>query len=496
MKRCFLSLFLFISFFLASAQARGELFDYSLSSPYDTIVTHLGFLKKGNYHPEIAAKTFCQKDRSQQEATALAIQLQHLLQENKVNIDLSQVPKDIHYIDPQAQYHKYQLTDVFPEIYLIKVNNQWLYSEETVQRIAVLSQEKAYPLGIKRLQQWLPDSFSKELFGLHVWQYALLPFLILLGTSAYKITILLSPRWLLCISKRCCDPFHVRRVKIFTGFLMAVLAVMLALPIIQLPATMERSVIRLLQGALTLAATAVCYQWVNVLMPRIDKKNTKKTRQLNVQLMLLAQPFMKVLVVLTGLLLTLNVLNFNVSNMLAGISIGGIGFALASQDTIKNFFGTLTICIDQPFGVGDTIVTGNIEGTVEEIGLRATRIRTCHQSVIYIPNAKLIDTHIDNHGVRNYQHFDVHIAIAHDTKPTLTKDLVEGLNKIAAHHAHMQEDEHAVYLEGVQDSTLKILLRVHFVMNSQYGELQCRHEVLSEITNLAEKLGIHLASLA
>jgi MscS family membrane protein len=161
----------------------------------------------------------------------------------------------------------------------------------------------------------------------------------------------------------------------------------------------------------------VCYQWVNVLIPQSDKKHAKKSKHLNAQLALLAQPFMKVLVVLTGVLTTLKVLNFNIANMLAGISIGGIGFALASQDTIKNFFGTLTIFIDQPFGIGDTIITGNVEGTVEEIGLRATRIRTCHQSVVYIPNAKLIDTHIENHGLRSHPHFDVRIAIAYDTNP-------------------------------------------------------------------------------
>ncbi len=494
MKRCFF----FYSFFLLSflAQAREDLFDYNLSSPYDAIITHLGFLKKGNYYPEIAAETFCQKYRSQQEATTLAVQLQRLLQDNKVDIDLSQVPKDIHYVDPQAKYHKYQLTDVFPEIYLVKVNNKWLYSEETAQRVAMLSQEKLSPLGIKKLRQLLPDSLSKKLFGIQLWQYALLLCLMLLATLTYSVTIFLSSKWLLRIPKRC-NPSYVCHVKRLTGFLIAVLTVILTLPAVQLPATVEQAAIRFLRGILILTTTAMCYQWINVLMPHIDKKNTKKTGQLNVQLTLLAQPFMKVLVVLTGVLLTLKVLNFNISNTLAGISIGGIGFALASQDTIKNFFGTLTICIDQPFGVGDTIVTGNIKGTVEEIGLRATRIRTCHQSVIYVPNAKLIDTHVDNHGLRsNCPHFDVHIGIAYDTKSTLTKDLVEGLNKIAAHYAHMQGDEHAVYLESVQDTTLKILLRVHFVMNSQYGELQCRHEVLSEITKLVEKLGIRLVSLA
>ena len=94
---------------VTAVQGSQKVFDYNLNSPYDTIITHLGFLKEGNYYPEIAAEAFSQVHRSQQDAVDLAIQLQQLFQENKVDIDLSQVPKDPHYIDPEAKYHRYQL---------------------------------------------------------------------------------------------------------------------------------------------------------------------------------------------------------------------------------------------------------------------------------------------------------------------------------------------------------------------------------------------------
>jgi MscS family membrane protein len=485
---------LLLGFFCTASQSKTPLFDYNLNSPYDTIVTHLGFLKAGNYYPEIASETFCQQHRTQQEAVALAIQLQQLLQENRVSIDLSQVPQDVHYIDQQAKYHRYQLTEVFPEIYLVKVNNKWIYSEETARRVAEHAQKKVYPLGMQRLQQWLPDSFKKTLLGLYMWQYALLLCLMFVSILVYRITIFLSPRWLSRTSKSC-NTTHVRRVTRFTSFLMAVLVVILVLPAMQLPAAMTQYAIRVLKGVLTLTMTVVCYQWINVLIPHVAKKIPQNTRQLNVQLTLLARPFMKVLVILIGLLLMLKVFSLDVSSTLAGMSIGGIGFALASQDTIKNFFGTLAICIDRPFSIGDTITTGNIEGIVEEIGLRATRIRTYHQSVIYVPNAKLIDTHVDNHGLRNYSHCDVHIAIPHDTDPTLTAMLMERISEIAVQRAYIREDQHAVYLEGIQNSMLKILLRVHFFVDHQYSALRCRHEVFSDITKLTEELGIRLLSL-
>lgn len=494
MKHCLLNaLSLLVVLCLFSAQTGEVLFDYNLSSPYDTVVTHLGFLKKGNYHPEIAAETFCQKYRNQQEAIALAIQLQQLLQDNRVDINLSQVPTDVHYIDPEAQYHKYQLTEVFPEIYLVKVNNQWIYSEETAQSIAALSQRSLYPLGSKKLHQLLPPEFGKLFLGLHLWQYVLLLLLILLVASVYRAIVFVSKKWLYPYASRC-DSCHILLMQKFMGLFGSLFVLMLVLPMVQLPATVEQVSIRLLKGTLTPAMTAVCYQWLNVLIPHIDQR--RAVGRLNGHLMLLAKPFLRVLIVLTGVLLTLKILKFDISQMLAGISIGGIGFALASQDTIKNFFGTLTIFIDQPFVLGDTIVTDNVEGTVEEIGLRATRLRTHYQSIIYIPNAKLIDTHIDNHGLRNYLHFDVGITIAYNTPPTLIEAFLERLKVVVARHDHLQEDKHAIYLEGIQNETLKILFRVHFFVTQPPKESQYKNEVLSGIAKLAEELGIHLVALS
>ena len=486
--------------YLVVAQIQGDAFDYNLNSPYDTIVTHLGYLKKGNYYPEIAAQTFSQKYRTQEEAVALAIKLQRLLEESKVDIDLSQVPKDEHYIDPKAKYHKYQLTEVFPEIYLAKVNNQWIYSEETAKSIKSLPR-KSYPLGIKELDKMLPHSLKKSFLGIHLWQHALLLLLFLFVTGVYKTFTFFFERWHCRFSEHWVIS-QIFALKRFVSFIIALWIFILSLPIIQLPAALEQSTIRLLKGASVLAVMMACYEWVNIIVPHVVKKQSrsrvKKTEPLNLQLMLLAKPFMKVLVVLIGILYTLSLLNFDISHMLAGISIGGIGFALASQDTIKNFYGTVTIFMDQPFVVGDTISSGNIQGTVEEIGLRATRIRTHHQSVIYIPNAKLTDTYVDNHGLIKYELFDAHITIAYNTDSTLIEAFLAGLRKIATHYAYTQQQEEekcTIHLEDVHNSTLKILFRIHVDTSNQDKKLQYSDEILNTITQLAKELGIHLVSL-
>ena len=93
------------------------------------------------------------------------------------------------------------------------------------------------------------------------------------------------------------------------------------------------------------------------------------------------------------------------SAVIAGLGAGGLAIGLAAQDTIKNFFGSVTVLLDRPFQVGDWVVIGGIEGTVESVGFRSTRIRTFYNSLVTLPNANLIfmnpydieEIHYDNH---------------------------------------------------------------------------------------------------
>ena len=77
-------------------------------------------------------------------------------------------------------------------------------------------------------------------------------------------------------------------------------------------------------------------------------------------------------------------------SLLAGLGIGGIGFAFAARDTLGNFFGSLTVVVDRPFQVGDWVVIGDVEGTVEDVGFRSSRIRTFYNSLVTIPNGNLV----------------------------------------------------------------------------------------------------------
>lgn len=482
---------LFILFCVFSVQAREDLYDYSLDSPYATVITHLGFLQKGNYHPEIAAKTFSQAHRSKEEAIELAIRLKELLEKGGIDIDITQLPQDVNHIDPKAKYHRYQLTKLFPDIYLVKKGGQWLYSEETARFIADLAQENDH-WGVEKLHSLLPSSFSTTFLGLYIWQYAMLAMLALLLTLVYTVIVVLVRKWLHRLLQRW-SPQYMLSAEKPTSIAIVSLLLMLLLPVVQLPIMAEKVVLLLLQGVLAMSITVVCYRSINLIVSQISKRTSTEAGESNAQLVLLIKPFLKVFVVITGALLTLRSLNFDISALLAGVSIGGVGLALASQDTIKNLFGSLMIFIDQPFVVGDLIATEAIEGQVEEIGLRSTRIRTPQDSLMYVPNAKLANIHVDNYGLRTYRRFDTRIAIAYHTPPHLIETLVEGLRKIVKEHPYTRKDKQFVYLEDIRESTLQILLSVYFRANGRDKELQYRHEVLSDMIKLVEALDIRLA---
>ena len=179
--------------------------------------------------------------------------------------------------------------------------------------------------------------------------------------------------------------------------------------------------------------------------------------------------------------------------LLAGLSIGGLAFALAAQDTVKNFFGSLMIFVDKPFQVGDWITSGDVDGTVEEVGARSTRIRTFANSVIYVPNGNLANATIDNHGLRVMRRFYTTITITYDTPPDLIETFVNGLKSIIINHPNTSKEKYEIHLNDFGASSLNIMFYIFFTVPTWSEELAARHDVISKIIRLAHELGIQFA---
>ncbi|NDP22665.1 MAG: mechanosensitive ion channel family protein [Paludibacter sp.] len=118
-----------------------------------------------------------------------------------------------------------------------------------------------------------------------------------------------------------------------------------------------------------------------------------------------------------GGVMALNNTGVNVGTLIASLGIGGLAFALAAQDTIKNIFGGITIFTDRPFRIGDRIVVNGFDGFVEDIGMRSTRLRTLERKVITIPNYKIVDSFIENVSEEPMRRILSKIGLTYDTTP-------------------------------------------------------------------------------
>jgi MscS family membrane protein len=187
-------------------------------------------------------------------------------------------------------------------------------------------------------------------------------------------------------------------------------------------------------------------------------------------------------------------LKVDVTNILAGLGIGGLAFALAAKDTLSNFFGSLMIVIDRPFQIGDWIVVNKEwEGTVVKVGFRSTRIRTFYDSVISIPNSQLSTQEVDNLGNRRYRRMKTYLGVQYDTEPEQIEAFCEGIRTLISKHPYTRKDYFHVYLNRFSDSSLDILLYVFFEVPEWSNELLEKHRLMIDIIRLAKELDVQFA---
>lgn len=118
-----------------------------------------------------------------------------------------------------------------------------------------------------------------------------------------------------------------------------------------------------------------------------------------------------------GIVLALHNVGVEVGTLLAGLGIGGVAFALAAQDTIKNLFGGITLFVDRPFRIGDRIKIDNVDGFVMDIGLRSLRIKTLDNRMITIPNYKVVDSTLENVTSEPNRRVMTTLGLTYDTTP-------------------------------------------------------------------------------
>ena len=467
-----------------------------LRSPYHSLQTFFSNFDQDTSNMELARKPFIYSGISPEKASRSAIQLKQLLDGAGIFIYLDQVPKSGNYYDSAINEHRYVLDEAYPEIFLSRRDEMWIFTRKSISAIEK-AHDEMFILGSEKLLELVPGFGLREVFGLYIYQYIGILIISLISVLIHKIFSYLFNRLFIRIVKRAgkgylAEGFLIPIARPVSWFVV-ILLILFTIPVLQLPPTISHYVILSLKALLPFFGTLVFYRLVNVVSRYLEKMAERTESTLDDQLVPLFRKTLKTFVVMIGTLFVLNNLEIDIIPLLTGLSIGGLAFALAAQDTIKNFFGSLMIFIDKPFQIGHWITSGDIDGTVEEVGFRSSRIRTFRNSLMYVPNGKLADSTVDNHGLRKYRRFYTQIAVTYDTPPELIETFVEGLRKIVDNHPNTRKDYYNIYFNDMAAFSLNIMFYVFFDVPTWPEELKARHEVLIQVVKLADKLGINFA---
>jgi len=436
----------------------------------------------------------------QEKGKELATMLLSVMERSKA-VALSQIPRQ-----PKSDkyvFGRYAQGDVN----IVKqADGRWLFSQQSLRALPEIVEglletptkngsqdpQVALPFYI-HLRSKLPDVL-KGGFLLEYWQWLGIFFVVIVGFIADKLVA-----WFL--SK------NVKRWKVnhtaFNGVEDAILRPLglmamamiwwFLLGLLGLPDTAQVILSVAVKLLVSLSGVWSAFRLVDIINALLMRKALATANRFDDLLVPMVTKSLKVFVVVMGIIFSADNLNIDVTSLLAGLGIGGLAFALAAKDLLGNFFGSLTVLLDRPFQIGDWVVIGDVEGSVEAVGFRSTRIRTFYNSLITLPNAILTTTKIDNMGARRYRRMKSMLGLTYDTPPEKIDAFCEGIRVLIGLHPYMRKDYYQVYFNQYSAASLDILVYVFWETPDWNTELRERHRFLLDILRLAKQLEVEFA---
>jgi MscS family membrane protein len=369
----------------------------------------------------------------------------------------------------------------------------WLFSPDSVQLIPKLALvTSAHPV-----EKHLPEPLvSSTLLDTPLWRWIALALLalvlaglsqlfsriglVLAGRAAKRfgpeaahgaVEILWSPlRWLICVGL-------FRAGMEWIG------------PSPRLRVYLERGVtLAFFLGLAWLAA-----RLTDVGMDRLRTVMVARHRNFSSSVLPMLSRLVKLAILLLALAAVLSDWGYNATTIIAGLGVGSIALALAAQKTIENFFGSVSVISDRPVSVGDFCRFGDRSGTVEDIGLRSTRIRTPDRTLVSVPNAQFSSMTLENFAKRDKMLFHLTLNLRRDTTPDQVRALLESIARILAAHSEVETGALPVRFVGVGTYSLDVEIFVYVLTRDGDKFLQLQQDLLLQILDAVEHAGTALA---
>ena len=383
----------------------------------------------------------------------------------------------------------------------------WRFDPGTVTQIEELYEKwspsiAASPTdnGTKPTAVWLAELFPESLHAKHFlianYKWILLAVLVALGFMADAIVgavaFQLSQMW---FGEKRSDvkDAAVRQLWKPFGLLVQALVWYYGVSQIGIPSWATGYLATGLRFFAVFAGIWVLFRLIDVASKYLSSRAAKTASRFDDVLVPLMTTVTKGIVILMGLLVCAETFNLNVNTLLGGLGIGGMALALASKDAVSNLFGSLTVLMDRPFEIGDWVITEDIEGTVEMVGFRSTRIRTFYNSLITLPNSRLTTAVVDNMGRRRYRRVKTTLGVQYSTTPEQIDAFCEGIRELIRRNKTTRKDYFHVYFNGFGESSLDIMIYFFLRVPDWASELRERHSIFGEILRLAQELKVEFA---
>jgi len=203
---------------------------------------------------------------------------------------------------------------------------------------------------------------------------------------------------------------------------------------------------------------------------------------------------LKILIMGVGLGAMLQVWGINVTALVASLGIGGLAFALAAKDTAANLFGSFSLLADKSIRIGEWIKVSGVEGTVETIGMRTTKIRSFQKSLITVPNHIVANNPIENFSRRGIRRIKMHIGLTYSTNSAqITKIMADIKEMLKGHEGISQSDSLMVNFDTFGDSSLNIFIYT-FTKTANWAKyLEIREDINLQIMKIVEDNGSSFA---
>ncbi len=277
--------------------------------------------------------------------------------------------------------------------------------------------------------------------------------------------------------------------------LLLVIAIYATQEILKLPATTDQFIGIATNVVGTLVIVIFLYQMLSVVEYELTKFVGRDDNEFDMNFVQMVRIVSKVLIVLFGSIYLLKAATGKpMTTLLAGLGIGGLAVALAAQDTLKNLFGSFMIMVDKPFKVGDRVVAESVDGYVEEIGFRSTRLRTLTGHLVSVPNEKMASVSIENIGRRPSIRRYTNITITYDTPVEKVERAVSLIREILKDHRGMHPDyPPRVHFDEFNDTSLNIAMFYWFHPPDYWEAIKFDEEVNLRIMRAFEAEGIEFA---